>query len=96
MIRATNPACQLPVQGIWLAWTESYQYLGVWIYKRLSFTTQVVYLRERTQGRLNVMRAITQASAGATFSILHLYYGQAVRSLVDYSAPVLIALPQPP
>ena len=38
------------------------------------------------------MRAMTRPSAGATFSVLRLYYVQAVRSLVSYSAPVLIAL----
>ncbi len=60
--------------------------------KRLSFTAHATYLRERTQARLNVMRAMTRPTAGATFSVLRLYYVQAVRSLVDYSAPVLIAL----
>ena len=91
-IKATNPACQLRVQGVGLAWTDSYQYLGVWVDQRLSFTAQVTYLRDRTQARLNVMRAMTRPGAGATFSVLRLYYVQAVRSLVDYSAPVLVAL----
>ncbi|KAG0720443.1 RNA-directed DNA polymerase from mobile element jockey [Chionoecetes opilio] len=91
-IRAANPACQLRVQGIGLAWTDSYLYLGVWLDRRLSFTAQLDYLRERTQARLNVMRAMTRLNAGATFSVLRLYYVQAVRSLVDYCALVLIAL----
>ncbi|KAG0716376.1 putative RNA-directed DNA polymerase from transposon BS [Chionoecetes opilio] len=91
-IKAANPACQLRVQGIGLAWTDSYLYLGVWLDRRLSFTAQLDYLRERTQARLNVMRAMTRLNAGATFSVLRLYYVQAVRSLVDYCAPVLIAL----
>lgn len=55
----------------------------------LSFTAHATYLRERTQARLNVMRAMTRPTAGATFSVLRQYYVQAVRSLVDYSAPVL-------
>ncbi|KAG0716228.1 hypothetical protein GWK47_010216 [Chionoecetes opilio] len=38
------------------------------------------------------MRAMTRLNAGATFSVLRLYYVQAVRSLVDYCAPVIIAL----
>lgn len=58
----------------------------------LSFTAHATYLRERTQARLNVMRAMTRPTAGATFSVLRQYYVQAVRSLVDYSAPVLVAL----
>ncbi|KAK3881862.1 hypothetical protein Pcinc_013726 [Petrolisthes cinctipes] len=92
MLKAADPAWQLHVQGIDLAWTNSYQYLGVWVDKRLSFTTHATYLRERTQARLNVMRAMTRPTAGATFSVLRLYYVQAVRSLVDYSALVLLAL----
>ncbi|KAK3884439.1 hypothetical protein Pcinc_011276 [Petrolisthes cinctipes] len=92
MLKAEDPAWQLRVQGIDLAWTNSYQYLGVWVDKRLSFTAHAAYLRERTQARLNVMRAMTRPTAGATFSVLCLYYVQAVRSLVDYSALVLLAL----
>ncbi|KAK3886540.1 hypothetical protein Pcinc_009313 [Petrolisthes cinctipes] len=92
MLKAADPAWQLCVQGIDLAWTNSYQYLGVWVDKWLSFTTHATYLRERTQARLNVMRAMTRPTAGATFSVLRLYYVQAVFSLVDYSALVLLAL----
>ncbi|KAK3895863.1 hypothetical protein Pcinc_000476 [Petrolisthes cinctipes] len=92
MLKVADPAWQLRVQGIDLAWTNSYQYLGVWVDKRLSFTAHAAYLRERTQARLNVMRAMTRPTAGATFSVLCLYYVQAVRSLVDYSALVLLAL----
>ncbi|XP_050703623.1 uncharacterized protein LOC126989089, partial [Eriocheir sinensis] len=91
-IRDTTPAAQLRVQGVGLAWTSSFQYLGVWIDQQLSFTQQVTYLRERTLARLNVMRAMTRPWAGATFSVLRLYYLRAVRSLVDYSAPVLVGL----
>ncbi|KAK8407615.1 hypothetical protein O3P69_002277 [Scylla paramamosain] len=53
MVKAADPAWQLRVQGVELAWTNSYQYLGVWVDKRLSFTAHAAYLRERTQSRLN-------------------------------------------
>ena len=92
MVKAADPAWQLRVEGVGLAWISSCQYLGVWVDKRLSFTAHVAYLRERTQARLDAMRAMTRLTAGATYSVLRLYYVQAVRSLVDYSAPVLIAL----
>ncbi|XP_050706570.1 uncharacterized protein LOC126991941 [Eriocheir sinensis] len=91
-IRDTTPAAQLRVQGVGLAWTSSYQYLGVWIDQQLSFTQQVTYLRESTLARLKVMRAMTRPWGGATFSVLRLYYLRAVRSLVDYSAPVIVGL----
>ena len=44
-------------QGVKLAWTNSYQYLGEWIDRSLTFTTQVTYLRERTQRGSKVLRA---------------------------------------
>ncbi|KAG0727153.1 hypothetical protein GWK47_035253 [Chionoecetes opilio] len=91
-IKAANPACQLRVQGIGLAWTDSYLYLGVVARQAAVVMAQLDYLRERTQARLNVMRAMTRLNAGSTFSVLRLYYVQAVRSLVDYCAPVIIAL----
>ena len=72
-IKAANPASQLRVQGIGLAWTGCYQYLGVWLDSRLSFATQLTYLRERTQIRLNVMRTMTQPGSGATYDVLRLY-----------------------
>ena len=64
----------------------------MWVDSGLTFTTQVTYLRDRTEARTNVMRAMTRTSAGATFSVLRLFYVQAVRALVDYSAPVLVTL----
>ena len=36
------------------------------------------------------MKAMTRRQADANFPVLRLYYVQAVRSLVDYSAPVLV------
>ncbi|XP_076041976.1 uncharacterized protein LOC143025848 [Oratosquilla oratoria] len=49
MVRAADPAGQLCVQGVGLAWANSYQYLGVWVDKWLSFTAHATYLRERAQ-----------------------------------------------
>ncbi|KAG0718417.1 putative RNA-directed DNA polymerase from transposon BS [Chionoecetes opilio] len=91
-IKAATPDCHLLVQDVRLPWTRVYQYLGVWIDRGLTFTTQVKYLRERTQARVNVMRAMTRTHAGASYAVLRLFYVQAVRALLDYSAPVLIAL----
>ena len=91
-IRGATPADRMSVQGIGLAWTGCYQYFGVWLDLRLSFGAQLTYLRERTQARLNVMRAMTCPGAVVTYDVLRLYYMQVVRSLVDYSAPVLTSL----
>ncbi|XP_050724605.1 uncharacterized protein LOC127002567 [Eriocheir sinensis] len=92
MFKAAPPDAQLFIRDVRLAWTPAYQYLGVWLDKGLSFIKQATYLKERTQARLNVMRAMTKTRAGATFPVLRLFYVQTVRALIDYSAPVLIAL----
>ncbi|MPC47596.1 hypothetical protein E2C01_041346 [Portunus trituberculatus] len=67
----------------------------MWVGKQLSFMAHVSYLRERTQARLNVMWAMTRLMVGATYSVLHLYYMQAVPSLVDYSVPIFTLSPIP-
>ena len=92
MMKVADPAWQLHVQGVGLSWTNSYQYLSVWVDKRVSFTTHVAYLRERMQARLNAMWAMTRHTAWATYSVLRLFYEQTLRGPVDYRAPVLIAL----
>ena len=92
VFKTTPPDYHLQVQGVRLAWTRSYLYLGVWLDRGLTFTAQASYLRERTEARINVMRAMTRSHAGATYSVLRLFYVQAVRALVDYSAPVLVSL----
>ncbi|KAG0725731.1 putative RNA-directed DNA polymerase from transposon BS [Chionoecetes opilio] len=89
---AASPVCPLQIQGIRLAWTRSFQYFGMWPDRSLTFTTQVTYLRERAETRLNIMRAMTRTHAGATSSVPRLFYVHNVRALVDYSAPVLVAL----
>lgn len=92
MVKAADPTWQLRIQGVGLAWTSSYQYLGVWVDKQLSFTAHITYLRERMQARLDTMRAMTCLTASAMYSVLCLYYVLVVRSLLDNSAPVLITL----
>ena len=44
------------------------------------------------QARLNAMRAMKHHTSGTTYSVLPLFYAQAVRALVDYSTLVLITL----
>ncbi|XP_076049326.1 uncharacterized protein LOC143030002 [Oratosquilla oratoria] len=92
MFSAPAPTQYLHVQDVRLNWTQSYQYLGIWLDHRLTFARQVTYLREKTQARTTVMRAMTRPEAGTSDAVLLLYYVQAIRSLVDYSAPVLVTL----
>ena len=91
-VHCTPPERNLRIQGVQLQWTNAYLYLGIWIDSKLTFKKEVAYLKDRTKTRLNVMRAMTSTRAGATHRVLRIYYVQAVRSLVDYAAVVLVAL----
>lgn len=70
----------------------THQYLGVWLDSRLSFATQVRYLRERAAARTNILRALSARSAGASYRVMRAFYVHAIRSVIDYSAPCLCSL----
>lgn len=72
--------------------SHSHQYLGVWLDEKLSFQTHVRYLRERTVARTRVLKAIAWRGTGASFAVKRLFYIQAIRSVIDYSALCLCDL----
>ena len=88
----TAPPGTVKVQGTELTWVGKHLYLGVVIDQRLTFAPETERLCERVQARLNVMRAMTSPAAGAHPAVLRTFYVHAVRSLVDYAAPVLTSL----
>ena len=69
-----------------------YKYLGVWIDQRLTFKTEVDYLRTRAMARVNVMKAMTHHTAGASSAVLRLFYIHAIRPIIDYAAPALTSI----
>ncbi|MPC16357.1 hypothetical protein E2C01_009180 [Portunus trituberculatus] len=80
-MKAPNPAWQLHIQGIVLAWIRAYQYLEVWVEN-----PHCLPEGERMQARLNVMWGMTRLTVGTFCSVLCPYYVQAVCCLADYSA----------
>lgn len=92
VVKGRNPDTRLTIQGSELEWVKSYLYLGVWIDQSLTFGQELDYVREKTNLRLNAMRAMTNPRTGANESVLRLYYLQAIRTHVDYAAPALVAL----
>ena len=81
---------RLTIQGTHLEWVKTHLYLGIWIDQRLTFKTEVEYLKDRTNARVNVMRAMTNPTAGASPEVLRLFYVHAIRPLIDYAAPAII------
>ena len=90
--RGRPPVATLNLGGRRLAWSTAHRYLGVWFDPQLSFRPQVTYLRDLLAARQRVLRVISSLDGGAHFDVKRLFYMQAMRSLVDYSAPCLPAL----
>ena len=89
------PQKKLEIQRTQLDWTTEQLYLGIWLDPQLKFNKQLVNLKERMTARINVMRAMTNPTAGASSNVLRTFYVHAVRPLVDYSAPVLADVTKP-
>ena len=91
-IKCKQPAHPLQVQGTDISWVRSHLYLGIWIDYHLSQQKEVTYLRERAAPRWAVMKKISSLDGGASYQVLRLFYIQAIRSLIDFSAPALVGL----
>jgi len=75
-----------------VTWVVHHQCLGVFVDRKLTFKAHIDYIKRRAWERLNAMRVLANCSQGATYTVLRTYYIMAIRSLVDYCAPVLAAV----
>ena len=91
-IKSAKPEYKLTIGTQEIEWVETYKYLGVYLDIQLNFNKQVTYLRERAKSRLAPMRYMISTKEGAKAEIQKLYYTAATRSLINYSAPVLVNL----
>ncbi|XP_068243803.1 uncharacterized protein [Palaemon carinicauda] len=91
-IKHSQPPPPLNLLGMPIEWVNNFTYLGVNLNFRLSPTPEITLLKHKVNSRLNALRRITSLNQGATHHILRLFYIQAVRSLVEYAAPVLTTL----
>ena len=66
--------------------------LGIWINDKLSLQLHIVCIRERVWPCLRAMKAITATDGGADFRVLKTFYKQAIRSITDYTAPLLVTI----
>lgn len=89
---SNRPEVPLRVQQTEIEWVLSHQYLGIWLDCRLNLQQLVRTTKDRVKARLNVMRAMTATEGGANFRVLRLFYLQAIRSIIDYAAPLLATI----
>ncbi|KAK8399290.1 hypothetical protein O3P69_003421 [Scylla paramamosain] len=87
-----TPQVPLQIEPHAIEWTSHHPYLGILIDKELNFKRQVTTMKERITTRLKTMRAITSTEGGANFQVLKLFYVHAIRSIVDYAAPLIASL----
>ena len=89
-----QPNHQLKINDIQIEWVKDHKYLGILFDNRLSFNNHVQYLLTKCHKRINVMKSLTTINKGAYAKVLITYYVTAVRSLIDYAAPVLTNISQ--
>jgi ribonuclease HI len=72
-----------------IEWVKHHKYLGIFFDKHLKFNCHINYLHTKCLKRINLMKSLTTINKGASAKVLKTYYLTAIRSLIDYSAPVL-------
>ena len=86
------PDLQLLIHDRPVTWVIHHQCLGVFVDRQLTFKAHIDYLKRRAWERLNAMRVLANCKQGATYTVLKTYYVMAIRSLIDYCAPLLVAV----
>lgn len=81
---------QITVEGDVIPYTNKQKLLGVILDSpRLTWRPQIEDLRVRCQKRLDILRAVSGTSFGGSRETLQMLYGAHIRSLVDYSLPLI-------
>jgi len=78
----TDPVIML--NGRHIPFKPAAKFLGVWMDRRLTYTTHINDFTQKCAQRLQVMRTVSRCSYGADRSILLLMYRSLVRSKIDY------------
>ncbi|XP_068245407.1 uncharacterized protein [Palaemon carinicauda] len=91
-VKHSQPPPPLNLLGTPIEWVKNFTYLGVNLNFRLLPTSEITLRKHKANSRLSALRRITSLNQGTTHHILRLFYIQAVRSLVEYAAPVLTTL----
>ena len=80
---------QLKIKNQTIPKVETYKYLGFILDTRLTFRDHIEQLRIRCLKRINILKCVSGCNWGADRKSLTLLYCSLVRSVLDYSAPVL-------
>jgi len=82
-------ATPISIAGSELEWVREFRYLGILLDDRLTMIPLIRSVAAQISKRTNCMRKIAGFDWGASDMVLKIFYKSAVRSLVDYVAPVL-------
>ena len=82
------PNCQLKLYGTVVPYSANPKVLGVTLDSKLSFTTHIHNIVERSTNRLRLLKALTSRRWGANRNVLRLLYVQYIRPVMEYMAPV--------
>ena len=78
----------LLIQNQAIPFVTHQKYLGLEIDNRLTFNQHIQAIATRANKRLNIMKAISASSWGANAGILTMFYKAAIRSILEYAAPI--------
>lgn len=76
--------CILRIHGSVIRIEDNVKFLGMYFDQKLNWTKHIKYLQDKCQKRLNLMRAISGTSWGASKKTLLMIYRTIIRSVLDY------------
>jgi hypothetical protein len=93
-LRRSSLIVRVTIQGTTLKVADSYKYLGIQLDRQLKLNLHVKDLQARIFKRLNMARHISPRKCGASSQVLRTFYTAAIRSIIEYGAPIMITASQ--
>ena len=75
-----------------IKWVTNHKFLGIIFDNKLTFSKHIDFIVGRCNKRINILKSIASITGGVKARILRIYYIQAIRSIIDYAAPVLYTI----
>ncbi|KAK8384248.1 hypothetical protein O3P69_009184 [Scylla paramamosain] len=82
-----HPPPPLKIHENAVEWTNCHTYLGICFDSKLNFRSHVDATKIRAEARLKMIRYMTRPDQGASYTVLRMFYIQAIRSIIEYAAP---------
>lgn len=78
----------LKLGGYNIDFVNVYKYLGIFFDQRLTWEKHLNYIIDRVEKRINLLKCLASLPWSNSQNLLLIYYKNAIRSLLDYGAPL--------